>query len=159
GGPSALFGEGPLDAQGALFGPAVAAGQWWRFVTAGFLHLGVIHLGLNMVVLSMLGPPLERELGPVRFSALYLLGLVASSLGPLLVDPNGAAVGASGAIFALMGTTVMGQRAVGIDPWRSGILGLLIANLVFTFVVPGISIGGHLGGLVAGLVAGPLLFD
>jgi membrane associated rhomboid family serine protease len=159
GGPSALSQGGPLDGPGALDGPDVAAGEWWRLLTSGFLHLGILHLGLNMAVLFMLGPALEQALGRVRFAALYLLGLVASSLGPLLIDPGGATVGASGAIFALMGAALMGQRAVGIDPWRSGLMGLLAVNLVFTFVVSGISIGGHLGGLAGGLAGGLLLFD
>ncbi len=158
GGPRALLTGSPLAVIGGLFGPAVAAGQWWRLLTAGFLHAGLIHLGLNMAVLYVLGPPLERALGWARFSTLYLAALVASSLGALLVSPGGVTVGASGAIFGLMGATIMGQRAVGIDPRSSGMITWLVINLVFTFAVPGISIGGHLGGLVAGVVAGALLF-
>jgi membrane associated rhomboid family serine protease len=153
-----LFGTSPLAGIGGLFGPAVAAGEWWRLFTAGFLHSGLLHLGLNMLVLYMLGPSLERALGRLSFISLYVAGLAASSLGALLLSPHAFTVGASGAIFALMGAVIMGQRASGIDPRRSGIIGWVVVNLIFTVAVPGISIGGHLGGLAGGLIAGGILF-
>jgi membrane associated rhomboid family serine protease len=156
--PRAIFSGSPLASIGGLFGPAVAQGEWWRLLTSGFLHSGLIHLGLNMVVLYMLGPPLERTLGRLSFASLYLAGLTASALGALLLSPTSLTVGASGAIFALMGATIAGQRAAGIDPWRSGIIGWVVINLIFTVAVPGISIGGHIGGLVGGLVGGWVLF-
>jgi len=156
--PQALLTGSPLAGIGGLFGPAIAAGQWWRIFTAAFLHSGLIHLGLNMAVLYMLGPSLERALGRIAFLSLYVAGLTAAAVGALLLSPNAFTVGASGAIFALMGAIIMGQRASGIDPRRSGIIGLVVINLVFTLVVPGISIGGHLGGLAGGIVAGAILF-
>jgi membrane associated rhomboid family serine protease len=156
--PQAILTGSPLAPIAGLFGPAVAAGEWWRLFTAGFLHSGLIHLGLNMVVLYLLGPPLERALGRLAFVSLYMAGLTASSMGALLLSPHSLTVGASGAIFALMGATIVGQRAAGINPWRSGIIGWVIINLVFTVTVPGISIGGHLGGLAGGLIAGAVLF-
>jgi membrane associated rhomboid family serine protease len=156
--PRAILIGSPLAGLGGLYGPAVAAGDWWRLFTAGFLHSGLLHLGLNMAVLYMLGPALERALGRLAFVSLYVAGLTASSLGALLLSPHSLTVGASGAIFALMGAIVMGQRASGIDPWRSGIVGWVVVNLIFTVAVPGISIGGHIGGLVGGLLAGAILF-
>jgi len=156
--PNALLRGSPLAGIGGLYGPAVAAGEWWRLFTAGFLHSGILHLGLNMAVLYMLGPSLERALGRAAYITLYMAGLTASSLGALLLTPSSFTVGASGAIFALMGAIIMGQRASGIDPRRSGIIGWVVINLVFSFVVPGISIGGHLGGLAGGIVAGGILF-
>lgn len=158
GDPQALLNGSPLAAVAGLSGPGVAAGQWWRLLTAGFLHAGLLHLGLNMMVLYLLGPPLERSLGRAGFATLYLLGLVASSLGALLAAPRGLTIGASGAIFCIMGATVLGQRAAGIDLRSSGILVWIAINIAFSFIVPGISIGAHLGGLAAGLVAGALLF-
>jgi membrane associated rhomboid family serine protease len=157
-GPAAILNGSPLAPLFGLFGPAVAGGQWWRLVTAGFLHSGILHLGLNMAVLYMLGPSLERVLGKLSFVSLYVAGLTASSLGALLLSPNALTVGASGAIFALMGAIIIGQRAAGINPWRSGIIGWVVVNLIFTVAVPGISIGGHLGGLAGGLVGGAILF-
>ena len=157
-GGSGLFTGSPLAGIAGLSAQPVAAGDWWRAITAGFLHSGLIHLGLNMAVLYMLGPAVEGALGRVRFTVLYFTALITSSLGALLLSPGTFTVGASGAIFGLMGAIVVGQRAAGIDPWRSGILTWIVINLVFTLVVPGVSIGGHLGGLAGGLIAGALLF-
>jgi len=153
-----LISGSPLAGIAGLSARAVAAGEWWRAITAGFLHSGLLHLGFNMVVLYMLGPPLEGALGRIRFTLLYFTALITSSLGALLLTPNALTIGASGAIFGLMGAVVVGQRAAGIDPRRSGILTWIVINLVFTVVVPGVSLGGHLGGLAGGLIAGSLLF-
>ena len=157
-GPGALLTGSPLSGAFGLYGPAVAAGEWWRLVTSGFLHSGLLHIGFNMFALYILGPGLERVLGRVRFVGVYLAGLTAASLGALLVSPAALTVGASGAIFGLMGATIIGQRASGINPWRSGIIGWVVINLIFTVAVPGISIGGHLGGLAGGLIAGVILW-
>jgi membrane associated rhomboid family serine protease len=157
-GSNALLGGGPLVVLGGLSGPRVASGEWWRILTSAFLHTGLIHLALNMAALYVFGTPLERALGGVRFAVLYLASLAAGSFGVLLLSPHSLTVGASGAIFGLLGAILVGQRAAGISFRSSGILSLLVINLVFTFAVPGISIGGHLGGLAGGLAAGSLLF-
>lgn len=147
-----------LIARLALFGPAVAAGEWWRLVTSGFLHFGLIHLGFNMVLLYQLGSMLEPALGRVRFAALYATALLAGSFGALLLQPDARTAGASGAVYGLMGAAFIGMRRRGIDPMQSGIGGLLLINLLLTFAIPGISIGGHLGGLAGGAVAATVLF-
>jgi membrane associated rhomboid family serine protease len=159
GSAAGIGGGGSLMGVAGLWGPAVAAGQWWRLITAGFLHSGILHLGFNMVALFVLGPPLEGRLGRSRFAALYLASLLAGSLGALLVSPNQLTVGASGAIFGLLGAIIVGQRAAGISARASGMIPLLIINLVFTVAVPGISIGGHLGGLAGGFACGAILFN
>jgi len=141
-----------------LFGPTVADGELWRLVTSGFLHGGLMHLGFNMFALWILGSQLEPVLGRIRFVALYLTALLAGSAGALLVEPLAATVGASGAIFGLMGAAVMYQRSQGIDPMRSGLGTLIIVNLAISFL-PGISLGGHLGGLVGGVIAGLAVFS
>ncbi len=151
-----LLGLGTFDGQVAS---GVAAGEWWRIVTGAFLHAGLLHLAMNMAVLWLLGSQLEPRLGTARFLGLYFTSLLAGAFGVLLVSPTSATVGASGAVFGLMGAAFAAQRAWGIDPWRSGIGGLIIVNVLFTFAVPGISIGGHLGGLVGGLVVGYLIFQ
>src|SRR3712207_4661849 len=87
----------------ALSGPAVAAGEWWRLITSGFMHGGPIHILFNMYILWFLGNLLEPSLGPWRFGALYLASLLAGSLGALLLEPDAFTVGASGAVFGLMG--------------------------------------------------------
>lgn len=153
-------GGNELFARGALFGPLVADGEWWRLVTGGFLHSGLIHLGFNMYLLWMLGNMMEPELGQVRFGLLYLVALLAGSAGALLVEPNAVTVGASGAVFGLMAAAFLEMRKRGIDPMASGIGPLILMNLAITFI-PGfnISIGGHIGGLVGGAVATFLLHE
>jgi membrane associated rhomboid family serine protease len=159
GSSAGIVGGGSLAGLGGLWGPAVAAGQWWRLITAGFLHSGLLHLGFNMAALFVLGSPLEARLGHLRFTALYLASLLAGSLGALLASPGQLTVGASGAIFGLLGAIIVGQRVSGISARASGMVPLLIINLVFTVVVPGISIGGHLGGLAGGFICGAILFN
>ena len=141
----------------ALHGPAVAAGEWWRLVTSGFLHSGLLHLGFNMLVLYRLGMLLEPSVGRLRFAALFGASLLGGALGALLLSPNAVTVGASGAVYGLMGATVAIMRRRGVDVMQSGLGGLLLINLLFTFLIPGISVGGHLGGLGAGAVAGMVL--
>ena len=132
----------------------VAEGEWWRIVTSAFLHGGVVHLAFNMFLLWMIGNQLERIHGPVRYLGLVLGSLASGSLGVMLLDPLALTVGASGAVFGLMGATVALQVRRGISPWSTGIGSLLVINLIFTFARPNISIGGHLGGLLGGLVLG-----
>jgi membrane associated rhomboid family serine protease len=141
-----------------LFGPAVADGEWYRLLTSGFMHSGLLHIGFNMYILWFLGNLLEPSLGPVRFAGLYLASLLAGSFGALVLSPNAATVGASGAIFGLMGATFVMQRARGIDPMQSGIGPIILLNLGIS-LLPGlnISIGGHLGGLIGGALAGYLI--
>ena len=141
----------------ALYGPSVAAGEWYRLVTAGFLHYGLIHLGFNMYILYQLGQQLEPVLGRVRYSLLYLTALLGGSVGALLISPNALTAGASGAVFGLMGAVAVQLRSRGINVLQTSIGSLLIMNLVLTFAISGISIGGHLGGLAAGAAAGFLL--
>ena len=137
----------------ALYGPLVDQGEYWRLVTSGFLHSGLLHIGFNMYILYWLGTMLEPTLGHARFVALYLASLLAGSFGALLFSPNAVTVGASGAVFGLMGAAFVMQRARGIDPMQSGIGPVILFNLVLSFVIPNISIGGHLGGLLGGAAA------
>jgi membrane associated rhomboid family serine protease len=132
----------------------VASGEWWRLVAAGFLHDGMLHFGLNMLFLWIVGPHLERAVGHLNFTAIYFASLLAGSAGALMVDPFVATLGASGALYGMLGALVVVQRRSGMDPWRSGLIGLIVLNLMLTFAIPGISIGGHIGGLIGGLLAG-----
>jgi membrane associated rhomboid family serine protease len=138
----------------ALYGPAVADGDYWRLVTSGFLHSGLLHIGFNMYILYWLGTMLEPSLGHARFLALYLASLISGSFGALVLDPNALTVGASGAVFGLMGAAFVMQRARGIDPMQSGLGPVILFNLVLSFVIANISIGGHIGGLIGGAAAG-----
>ncbi|GHJ11150.1 rhomboid family intramembrane serine protease [Micromonospora humidisoli] len=133
------------------FGEAhgVASGEWYRLVTAMFLHYGVVHLLLNMWALWVLGRELEALLGPLRFLGLYLMaGLGGNVAAYLFSSPNTASAGASTAIFGLFAAVFVLMRRLGRD--TSAILPILVINLIFTFTVPGISIPGHVGGLIVG---------
>jgi membrane associated rhomboid family serine protease len=147
-----IYYKGVLFAHGTFDGsPGVADGGWWRLFTSSFLHYGPIHLGLNMLALYWFGPLLEGMLGSLRFGLLYIASGLAGSAGALLLSPNDITVGASGAIFGILGALlVLEQRRM----IHSGgqILALIILNLLLGFTLSGISIGGHIGGLIAGAV-------
>ena len=139
-----------LDSSGNVVG--VGEGEWWRLLTAAFLHYGPIHLAMNMLSLWWIGRPLEHALGPFRYAMLYVVAGLAGSAGALLLDPDKAVVGASGAIFGILGAALILERQQTYVLGGSAIT-LLAVNLAFTFAVPGISIGGHLGGLAGGALA------
>jgi membrane associated rhomboid family serine protease len=136
-----------VDSSGHLVG--LAHGEWWRLLSAAFLHHGPIHLALNMLALWWFGQALEAALGRWRFLLLYLVSGLAGSAGALLLDPGALTVGASGAIFGILGAAIVLERQQTYVLGGSA-LGLLVVNLAFTFAVPNISIGGHLGGLAGG---------
>lgn len=147
-------GRGALFRDGALFGPAVAAGDWWRLVTYGFLHAGMLHLGFNMLLLWLFGREMEPQLGTRVFLGIYFSTLLAGAFGALLFSPDAVTVGASGAIFGLMGAASAILYARGVNPFQTDI-GMLIAfNLVLSFVLPNVSVGGHIGGLAGGVLGG-----
>ena len=138
-----------IYANGVLFGPLVAQGDWWRLVTSAFLHYGPLHLGLNMYFLYLIGTPVEQYLGRARFLLLYLVSGLAGAAGALVFSPTSATVGASGAIFGILGGALVLERQRNYVLGGSA-MGLIVINLVFSFVLPNISIGGHIGGLIGG---------
>jgi membrane associated rhomboid family serine protease len=143
----------------ALQGRAVADGDVWRLLTGAFLHaqgsFGFLHIGFNMYLLYLLGQMLEPSLGKWRFGSIYFASLFTGALGAVLLSSvDTYTVGASGAVFGLMGAGVVFLRARGIDPMQSGLGPTILLNLAFTFLVGGISIGGHLGGLLGGILSG-----
>jgi membrane associated rhomboid family serine protease len=138
-----------------LAGAPVAHGELWRLVSGGFLHANLIHIGFNMYLLYILGGMLEPSLGKLRFGAIYFASLLTGALGAILMSsPQQGTVGASGAVFGLMGAGVVILHARGINPMQSGLAPTILINLAISVVVPGISIGGHLGGLAGGLLTG-----
>ena len=139
---------------------SIAQGEVWRLLSAGFVHAGTLHLAFNMFALYVLGGLLEPAIGKLRFGLIYFVSLLAGSFGALLLTaPNVPTVGASGAVFGMMGAAIVVMRNRGINPMESG-LGLWLGlNLAITFLIPGISIGGHIGGLVGGALAAVLLFE
>ncbi len=127
----------------------VADGEYWRLLTAAFLHGGVVHLLLNMYALYLFGPPLEAALGRARFAALYLVAAVGGSATSYAVaGPGQPSLGASGAVFGLLGAFFVVNRRLGRD--STGLFVLLAINLAFGFIAPNIDWRAHLGGLVTG---------
>jgi membrane associated rhomboid family serine protease len=151
--------SGSVVDKGDLYAYAVAHGEWWRIITSGFLHAGLLHIAFNMYFLYFLGTLLEPAIGKLRFGIIYFVSLIGGSFGCLLLSPNSPTVGASGAVFGLMGAAILAMRARGIDPMQSGLGVTLLLNLGITVVLPGISIGGHLGGLFAGGIVGYVMFE
>lgn len=134
-------------------------GEWWRIASGGFLHFDIRHIVMNMIVLFLLGRRLEQRVGAMRFAAVYAVSLLGGSAGALLLSPNSFTAGASGAVYGLMGAVYVVERMSGGDPWNDGIGSLIAINVVISFMIPNISIGGHLGGLVAGALAGVVVGD
>ena len=144
-----IFDKGALFISSPFVPGGLADGEWWRLLTAAFLHGNLLHIGLNMFVIWMIGSPIEEAIGRGRFLALYLISGLSGSAGALIFDPNAITVGASGAIFGILGAALI------LEWQKNYVLGgsalsFLVVNLIFTFAIPNISIGGHLGGLAGG---------
>jgi membrane associated rhomboid family serine protease len=150
--------RGTLTQAGELSRGSIASGDYWTLVTNGFLHRGLFHLLSNMLALWILGSMLEPALGRARFGLIYAVALLFGSLGVLLYGPE-QSVGASGAVFGLMGAAGVVARSRGLNLMESG-LGLWLGiNILITFTIPNISIGAHLGGLVGGAIAALVLVE
>ena len=142
---------GTLFLKWLLFGPAVAKGDWWRLITSAFLHANLIHIGFNMYFLWFVGSAVEHALGRGRFLAIYFVSALAGSAGALVWTPTQPTVGASGALFGLLGAALVLERQ------RTFVLGgsalaLIVINLVLSFTLSNISVGGHIGGLIGGIL-------
>ncbi|HET6548112.1 MAG TPA: rhomboid family intramembrane serine protease [Solirubrobacter sp.] len=157
------FSGGPLVDAGAVYAPLVAQGEWYRLIAAAFLHLGLLHIAFNMYALYLFGPIVEQLYGRVEYAILYLLCALGGSVLTILLAPNQAAAGASGAIFGLFGLAFVVSRrhhaALGREARYlfSQAGSVLVLNLVITFIIPGISWTGHVGGLLIGGAIGFLL--
>jgi membrane associated rhomboid family serine protease len=134
-----------------LYGPYVHDGDWWRLITAAFLHANIIHIAFNMFALYVIGTPVEQYLGRVRYLGLYFVSGLAGSAGALVVTPNALTVGASGAIFGILGAMlILEWQATG--KLGGNAMSMIVINLVLSFTIAGISIGGHIGGLIGGIL-------
>jgi len=158
--PTVLFDstQSACDAGGGTWLPGVVDGAYWQVVTSMFSHVSPLHIGFNMLALWVLGPQLELAVGRVRFLALYFVSGLAGSAMVLWFGPEfayGGTLGASGAIFGLMGALAVVAFKVGGDV--RGILTWIGINFVLTFAIANISWQGHLGGFLAGSAVGAIL--
>jgi membrane associated rhomboid family serine protease len=146
---------GDLFARFALFGPAVAQGDWWRLFTSAFLHANLIHIGFNMLALWWFGAPVEEYLGRARFLGLYIVSGLAGSAGALYTN-KGVTVGASGAIFGVLGAMAVIEWATTGKLLGGNAITLIVINLAIGLAYNtsggNISIGGHIGGLIGGVL-------
>ncbi len=160
---SLFGGGGPLTEAGAVYGPSVADGEWWRLITGAFLHLGILHIAFNMYALWLFGPIMEQMYGHLEYAVIYLLCALGGNVLTILAAPGTPALGASGAIFGLFGLAfiVSRRRHLLLGPQARAMLSqvgtLLVLNLIITFSVPFISWTGHVGGLAVGGLVGVLL--
>jgi membrane associated rhomboid family serine protease len=139
--------------RGALVGVLVADGDWYRLVSAMFLHASVIHLAFNMLALWWLGSVVEQALGTWRYLLVYFAAGLAGSAGALLLSgPLAFTVGASGAIYGILGALLV-LEYLATGTLAGPALTLIVLNLAITLAIPNISIGGHIGGLVGGILA------
>lgn len=142
---------GSLYRHMVLFGPYVPHGGWYRLVTAMFLHENLLHIGFNMYALFVIGRVVEQYLGTTRYIGLYFVSGLAGSAGALLQTPLQPVLGASGAIFGILGAMmVLEWQATGRLAGQAA--ALVAINLGLSFVIPGISWGGHVGGLIGGVL-------
>ncbi len=145
---------------GANYGPLTKDGEWWRLVTAMFLHFGIVHIALNMLCLWQ-GRVVETVYGSARFAVIYLVAGLAGSIGSLLLHPLTVSAGASGAVFGVYGAfgafLVLRRNAMPPAVWQSTMrsLGMFLAiNFIFGLSSPNIDMTAHVVGLVAGFAVG-----
>jgi membrane associated rhomboid family serine protease len=147
--------QSPVFAELAQMPVLVQLGEWWRLLTAAFLHIGPVHLAVNMLALLLFGSELERQLGRWRFLGIYLVSALGGATAIQLFGfPGGYVAGASTAIYGLLGA--LGVLLLASRQDIRGLLTLLAINVFISFL-PGVSLLGHLGGLVAGALAGAVL--
>ena len=157
-----LFGNGSLDNKtlldfGALYKPFVVDfSQYYRLITSGFIHIGLLHLGFNMYALYILGPQLESFYGKYKFLFIYLISIIMGNLMSMLFINDAISAGASGGIFGLLGAMLYFGYHYRIylgSVIRSQIMPLIIINLMIGFTLPGLNNAAHIGGLIGGLLA------
>ncbi len=132
-------------------------GEWYRLISCGFVHFGLFHVAMNMILAYQLGQMFEPRIGSLHFGLLYFASLLGGSVGALVLSPDAVTGGASGAVFGLMAAAIVGMRHEGLNPMRSGLGVTFVINLVITLTIPGISIGGHFGGAAIGAICGAVV--
>ena len=153
-----VSGAGQSGVDFGTWGPAITEdNEFWRIFTGGFMHSGILHIAFNMYLLWQLGQQLERVLGATKFLTVYFVALLGGSFGALLLDPAVPVVGASGAVFGLIGMTVLLYRSRGIGLFDTGLGFLIVINILYSFR-GGVSLGGHAGGFIVGLILGAIYF-
>ena len=149
-----LGGQGELPeiaVWGVVWAPAIGDGEWWRLVTAGFLHSGIVHILLNCYALVVIGGAAEARFGSWRTALIFLVAVVGGDIAAAAFRPDSPTLGASGGVMGLAGAVVVATYLSGEGLARSQwVIGAIIATVAYGFINPGISNAGHIGGLIAG---------
>lgn len=146
-----------LYLNGAIYGAEFTMGEWWRLITPLFAHIGFDHLLSNLLLLVTVGRILEGIIGTVKFTILYLVSGIAGNLAVVFYDPNSVTAGASSALYGILGFLAIHaifRRGYYIYALGKSYLGVIAINVVYTFIIPGVSVFGHAGGFIAGVVLG-----
>ncbi|MEI3611706.1 rhomboid family intramembrane serine protease [Pseudogracilibacillus sp. SO30301A] len=149
-----------LIQSGAKYNPAIVEGEWWRIVSSMFLHIGALHLFMNMLALYYLGTVVERIFGTARFVIIYFLAGIGGGLTSFAFNVHVAA-GASGALFGLFGALLFFgiiYKRLFFQTMGKNLIFILAINLVFGFLVPQIDMGAHVGGLIMGFIAASITY-
>ena len=140
---------------GAKYNPAIMEGEWWRIGSSMFLHIGLLHLLMNMLALYYIGIAVERIYGTWRFSVIYLLAGIFGGVASFMLNPHVAA-GASGAIFGLFGALLyfgVRHRQLFFKTMGWNLIFVIVLNIAFGIMVPQVDNGAHMGGLIGGFIA------
>lgn len=148
-----------LYKNGAIFGLYYTNYEFWRLITPLFVHIGLVHLGSNLLILWSIGPAMESIMGHIRFALVYFLSGMIGNIFVIHLQPFAITAGASGAIFGLFGYLLVQhfRHDSELKSVSQAYIVLIIANIIYTFVSPNISIPGHIGGLIGGIILGVLL--
>ena len=147
-----------VTVDGWLLGRSIQEGEYWRLLTSGFLHGGLIHIAFNMYLLNMLGRELERNLGAVRTGLIYFGALFGGSAAVVWFNWSSNTLGASGAVMGLGGAFAAVLYGLGQNPTQSPVFRLVLLNLALPLLVGGISFWGHFGGAAAGAIMATIVF-
>jgi len=154
-----ISGDGRTSFDLGLTAPALHNGEWWRLFTYSVVHFGLVHIGFNMLVLYLVGKVFEPGTGPLRFTTLYVVSVLAGAAGAIIATPHGLNGGASGGIFGVAAAATLVMHRRGIRFWDTGFGPLLVLNLALNLFESNISIGGHIGGMIAGAVTAELMMQ
>jgi membrane associated rhomboid family serine protease len=153
-------GDGPTSAKLWLYGPQVHDGQWYRVFTVALVHFSPTHILFNMLLLWIVGQILEPGAGPVRFTILYVVSVLAGSAAALIFDPHVVSGGASGGVFGIAAAATLVMQRQGVRFWDTGFGPLLLINLFLDkFVISHVSISAHIGGAIGGLIAAEVMLQ
>ena len=147
---------------GGKYGPLIESGQYYRLFTCMFLHGGLIHLVCNMYSLFIVGPQINHIYGTLKYMIIYFVGGLISSIISYIFSPNTLSVGASGAIFALVGSLLafaLSERKNINKTYISGLFQVIVINLFIGFSMTNIDNSAHIGGLAGGLIIGFVLYN